>query len=676
MPDLGKAYVQIVPSAKGIKGSIEKEIGGEVASAGESAGGGFASGIKSAILKAGIGVAVGKVVKDSLSEGAALQQSIGGIQTLFGNQGAKDVEEYAAMQKKSIAEVGAEFTRNQQAEAKMMENAAKAYQTAGLSRNEYMEQAASFSATLLQGLEGDTMKAAEYADKAMINMSDNANKFGTDISAIQNAYQGFAKDNYTMLDNLKLGYGGTQSEMARLINDSGVLDGEMEATAENVKDIPFDKVIEAIDVIQTRMGVAGTTSEEASKTFTGSMQAMQAASKNLLGAIATGDDISEPLYALTESVVTFVSNNLIPMLSQALTAIPEVIGRLLEQIAVDAEAFTPKLIDMIVGIVDSILQNMPYILSGIAELLITVADALLSYDWSTVLSDLINNFSESWTTLLPHIMILGFNLQKNLINGILEGLPQFLATVPTLISDFLNTITQYLPQVLESGIEILTSLIDGIVDNIDEVISTVIQLINIIIKTTIENLPTILKAGIEILLALISGIVQAIPELISECIMLGSSITETLMNIDWIGLGADILEGIAEGVIKGVSKLVEAVKGAGKKALDTAKKALGIHSPSAVFRDEVGKQIDAGIAGGIKKYTNPITSAMNSLSDMTQSRFNASAQIRRNSSQIGTSELALAGAGNITVPVYIGNTKMGQAVATANQMNKYRSGGR
>ena len=350
MADIAKAYVQIIPKAEGIQGELTNILGGAGSSAGISAGGGIASGIKKAIVGAGIGVAVGKVVNDSMGEGSALQQSIGGIETLFGNQG-KSIREYAEMQGKTLEEVTEEYQRNSIAEAKMMQYAKEAYASAGMSRNEYMQNATSFAATLLQGLEGDTVKAADFANMAMQDMSDNANKFGTDISSIQNAYQGFAKDNYTMLDNLKLGYGGTAGEMARLLNDAGLLEDGFEATAKNVKDIPFNTIIESINVIQSRLGVTGTTADEASKTFEGSMKAMQAAAKNLLAGIALGEDVTEPLYAMLETLVTFVENNMLPMIANILQALPEVLGRIIEQMAVDAEEFMPKLLDMITGVI-------------------------------------------------------------------------------------------------------------------------------------------------------------------------------------------------------------------------------------------------------------------------------------------------------------------------------------
>ena len=198
--ELAKAYVQIIPSAEGIKGKISSVLSGEASSAGDSAGQSIGSSIASAIKKAIAAAGIGAAIKSSLSEGSDLQQSIGGVETLF-KESAGVVEEYAK----------------------------NAYKTAGLSANDYMETVTGFSASLLQGLGGDTGKAAEIANTALTDMSDNANKMGTNMQDIQNAYQGFAKQNYTMLDNLKLGYGGTQSEMIRLINDSGVLNEKIDS---------------------------------------------------------------------------------------------------------------------------------------------------------------------------------------------------------------------------------------------------------------------------------------------------------------------------------------------------------------------------------------------------------------------------------------------------------------
>lgn len=273
---LADAYVQIIPVAKGISNNLRELLGelpGVGEESGEKTGEGFASKLKSVIAKAGLTAAIGKVVQEAFTEGAALEQSLGGVETLF--------KEHADIVKK---------------------NAEEAYRTAGLSANEYMENVTSFSASLLSSLSGDTKEAAKVADMAMVDMSDNANKFGTDMTAIQNAYQGFAKENYTMLDNLKLGYGGTKSEMERLLADAEKFSG-VRYDISNLND-----VYEAIHVIQDNLGVTGTTAKEASSTFSGSFASMKAAAKNLLGVMTTGGDADKAFKNLTDTAEVFFGN--------------------------------------------------------------------------------------------------------------------------------------------------------------------------------------------------------------------------------------------------------------------------------------------------------------------------------------------------------------------------------
>lgn len=292
--ELAKAYVQIIPSADGIKGKLTSALGGEAGSAGDSAGKtagtSLGASMKKVIAAAGIGTAVVGAFKSAISEGAGLQQSLGGIETLF-----KDSAD------------------------KVIANANKAYMTAGLSANEYMESVTSFSASLLQGLAGDTNKAADVADMALTDMSDNANKMGTSMELIQNAYQGFAKQNYTMLDNLKLGYGGTKTEMERLLADASKLSG-VKYDIGNLGD-----VYEAIHVIQEEMGITGTTAKEAASTFSGSFASMKAAASNLLGSLALGEDIKPAMNALISSTGTFLFDNLFPMVGDILTSLVEYI---------------------------------------------------------------------------------------------------------------------------------------------------------------------------------------------------------------------------------------------------------------------------------------------------------------------------------------------------------------
>jgi phage-related protein len=297
--ELGKAYVQIIPSAKGIGAKLGEALGNAPAQAGESAGktlGGKMVGvIKKVIAAAGIGKAFSKAI----TEGAALEQSLGGVETLF-KENANAVKKYAAM----------------------------AYKTAGVSANSYMEQVTSFSASLLQSLGGDTAKAAEYANRALVDMSDNANKMGTDMGSIQWAYQGFAKSNYTMLDNLKLGYGGTKEEMKRLIRDaSKMTDIQKKLGIEvDASSMSFGNVVNAISVMQESLGIAGTTSQEAATTISGSLASMKAAFSNVLGSLTLGQDIKPALNGLADTVTTFLVGNLLPAVGNILRGFPSAIS--------------------------------------------------------------------------------------------------------------------------------------------------------------------------------------------------------------------------------------------------------------------------------------------------------------------------------------------------------------
>ncbi|VQG59331.1 PblA [Streptococcus pneumoniae] len=285
--ELGKAYVQIIPSAKGISGMIQKEMGGEVASAGVSAGESLGSKMMGAVSGVIAAAGIGKAIGASINEGAALQQSLGGVETLF-KDSADKVKGFAN----------------------------EAYKTTDLSANAYMENVTGFSASLLQSLGGDTDKAAETANMAMIDMSDNANKMGTSMESIQLAYQGFAKQNYTMLDNLKLGYGGTKQEMQRLLADAEKLTG-VKYDINNLSD-----VYSAIHTIQENLDITGTTAREAATTFTGSFESMKSAAQNVLGKLSLGEDIQPALQALMETTSTFLFGNLIPMIGNILKQIP------------------------------------------------------------------------------------------------------------------------------------------------------------------------------------------------------------------------------------------------------------------------------------------------------------------------------------------------------------------
>lgn len=312
---LGAAYVQIVPSMEGTTSKIAAGLNSGAAEAGTSFGGKLGEFAKKALASA----AIGKVVVDAFKQGAALEQSIGGVETLFGKSADK-LRNYAS----------------------------QAWQSAGISANTYMEQSTSFAASLLQGLGGDTAKAADYANRAIISMADNSNKYGTDLSSLQMAFQGFAKQNYTMLDNLKLGYGGTKTEMQRLIQDASTytdIQKEMGITVDS-SSMSFDNIVNAIAVMQEKMGVAGTTSEEAATTMTGSFMAMKAAAQDFMGNLVLGENLGPSMANLANSACTFLFDNLVPAIGRVIQGIPSVAISLLQTVV-------PSILDRITQLINA-----------------------------------------------------------------------------------------------------------------------------------------------------------------------------------------------------------------------------------------------------------------------------------------------------------------------------------
>lgn len=331
--EANNAIDETTGKAERVQGKLGKALG-KIGSAAVKVGAVAGAGI------AAVATGIGALTKQAIGEYSNYEQLVGGVETLF-----KDSSD------------------------KVVKYANDAYKTAGLSANEYMDTVTSFSASLLQGLGGDTDKAAEIANQAIVDMSDNANKMGTDMASIQNAYQGFAKQNYTMLDNLKLGYGGTASEMARLINDSGVLGDTVEVTADTVNDVSFDKIIEAIHVIQDNMDITGTTSKEASTTIQGSIGMMQSAWTNFLTGMADPDqDFDALLGNLVDSVVT-VADNLIPRITATLPRIVQGISKLIQSLAPHVppllEQLIPALIKGAIQIVAVLIKDLPNILKSL-----------------------------------------------------------------------------------------------------------------------------------------------------------------------------------------------------------------------------------------------------------------------------------------------------------------------
>ena len=427
--ELAKAYVQIVPSAEGIQGSISRIMGGEASSAGESAGTLLGTKLVGTLKKVIAAAGIGKMISDSLNLGGALQQSIGGIETLFG-AGGRSIEEYAKSVGKSVDAVKDEYASLMQSQQTVFDNAAQAYRTVGLSANEYMEQTTSFAASLLSSVSKDTNAAAQLANMAMVDMADNANKMGTDMASIQNAYQGFAKQNYTMLDNLKLGYGGTQAEMQRLLTDAEKLSG-VHYELGNLADM-----YSAIHIIQTDLDITGTTAKEAAITLTGSFAAMKAATQNVLGDWSTGADLTAPMQALADTARTFLQGNLLPMIGNVLAGIPQ----------------------LVYGLVPEVLQTGTELVSSLAAGFAQGIPAFLS----TALPQLLS-FTEELRANAGQFVDAGLNCITQLLNGLIAGLPQLIAYVPDIIINIAGIINDNMPKILAQGVSIIVQLIAGII---------------------------------------------------------------------------------------------------------------------------------------------------------------------------------------------------------------------
>lgn len=412
MPDgieLAKAYVQIVPSAEGIQGKITEALGGEPAAAGDAAGQSLGAQLVGTLKKVIAAAGIGKIISDSINMGGALQQSLGGVETLF-KDSADAVKEYAA----------------------------QAYRTVGLSANDYMEQTTSFAASLLSSVSQDTNAAAQLANMAMVDMADNANKMGTDMQDIQNAYQGFAKQNYTMLDNLKLGYGGTQAEMQRMLNDATKISG-VKYDLGNLADM-----YSAIHIIQQEMDITGTTAKEAATTLTGSFAAMKAAAENVMGNWSTGADLTEPLQALADTAQTFLVDNLLPMIGNVLAGIPEIVYSLV-----------PELLQTGTELLSSLAQGFT---EGIPEFFSTALPQLLAF------TDQLRDNAASFVDA-------GLNLITQLLNGLIAGLPDLIAYVPDIIINICGVINDNMPKILAQGVSIIVQLIAGLVQTVPSLLA-------------------------------------------------------------------------------------------------------------------------------------------------------------------------------------------------------------
>ncbi|VPP05552.1 PblA [Streptococcus pneumoniae] len=655
--ELGKAYVQIIPSAKGISGMIQKEMGGEVASAGVSAGESLGSKMMGAVSGVIAAAGIGKAIGASINEGAALQQSLGGVETLF-KDSADKVKGFAN----------------------------EAYKTTGLSANAYMENVTGFSASLLQSLGGDTDKAAETANMAMIDMSDNANKMGTSMESIQLAYQGFAKQNYTMLDNLKLGYGGTKQEMQRLLADAEKLTG-VKYDINNLSD-----VYSAIHTIQENLDITGTTAREAATTFTGSFESMKSAAQNVLGKLSLGEDIQPALQALMETTSTFLFGNLIPMIGNILKQIPililggikgvfsgifgEGLGSIMGSIvtALGSAFLAFKAFSTVSGL----LSGIPAVLTtiktavtglftvmsanpiGIAIAAIAGLTAGLVYfftqtetgrqiwqgfmDWlssawqsiSSTLSGVWNGIVETATTVWNNMMAVVAPIIQavvDFIKSVWDGISLWwtenqtliqttFETVWNAIQSVIQTVMPIIQSIIETAMNVLGPFIEGTWNNICTVVKTVWELIKIAIQTAMDVIGGIIKAVMAIINGdwgtawnAIKGVGEAIWKGLSAAgkaifdsfAQILSNIWNTIKSVAssaWEGLKSTVL-GLIDGLVQGAKNAWESMKQGVRDLVSNVTSIFdGIRN---IDLWSAGKAILDGFLGGLKSAWTAVT---------------------------------------------------------------------
>lgn len=605
---LGQAYVQIMPSAKGIQGSIQNQLSGEASAAGDNAGsllgGNLVAKLAGIIAAAKIGQLITKGISASISEGANLQQSLGGIETLF--KGSAD---------------------------KVKQYANKAYKTSGLSANDYMENVTSFSASLLQSLGGDTAKAADVANMAMVDMSDNANKMGTNIGDIQNAYQGFAKQNYTMLDNLKLGYGGTKEEMQRLLDDASKLSG-VKYDMSNLND-----VYSAIHVVQKELDITGTTAKEAASTFSGSFASMKSSWSNVLGGLSLGQDIKPALNALAETTSTFLFGNLIPMVTNVVKGLPEAIVTFFK-------AAAPQFLSAGTDLMNSLGIGISGGTSGIFSKIQTVISPIIQ-GFQTAFSQIPGLFQTIVSTITPFIetLINGFSRLdfsgiQSLISNILPALQAGITTIAGIVKPAFDGMVNSLVGMWNAAQPLLTTLSGALMP--------AFQVLGAFLGGVLKGI----LMGVSATFDAIKIIIQALTPVVDFLVGVFQKIAPVLQTVaQWIGTAIGLFANMGSAG-SGLSGIMSSAWSNIKNAISTAGSAIGgiISSIRSFFTSlgGAGSALGSVLSGVWRGIVSVISGAVGSIAGFI-------GQIKSAFSGLGN--INLSGAGSAIMNGFLGGLK-------------------
>lgn len=534
-----------------------------------------------------LGSAVLNVGKQAIEAYSQNEQLVGGVQTLF-KDSAGIVQDYAN----------------------------NAYKAAGMSANEYMDTVTSFTASLIQSLGGDTKAAAELGNTAVQDMSDNANKMGTDIGSIQQTYQSLARGNYAMLDNLKLGYGGTKAEMERLMADAEKLTGEHYTVGD------FGDTVKAIHAVQTQMGITGTTAKEASTTIEGSMNAMKASWQNLLAGMSdSGANMDGLIANLVDSVNTFASNimpRIAPLINGMVTAavqlLPQAVNMLTSQLLPLITAQVPNIVSGLSQIVEALLTLLPQLIDAGMQMLTSLIQGITEAlpTLIAMLPTIVQQAASVVLANLPLIIQAGVQLLLALVNGIVEALPQLIQMLPGIVMQITDVLLNNLPLIITAGIQILIALIQGITQAIPQLVAMLPQIVVKIVRTLSAHLPEILSTGLQMMVQLAAGIVRGIGNAVSGARNVVSSIVGALRQAPSMVLdvGTNIVRGLWEGLQNSVGWLREKVRGWVHGIMQDIKGFFGIHSPSRLMRDEVGKYLAEGIGVGFEDEMGNVSKQM------------------------------------------------------------------
>lgn len=472
MADIATAFVKIMPSAQGIKEQLGRQFEGEGASSGKSFGKGFGGLLKKVLTGAAVAKslkAFGSIVRQGVDAYANYEQLVGGVETLFGT-GGQGLREYAASIGKSVADTAGEWKAYKAAQNTVLQNASNAYATAGLSANAYMETVTGFAASLKQSFDGTAagaQAAAIAADMAVTDIADNANKMGTPMESITAAYQGFAKQNYTMLDNLKLGYGGTKTEMERLLADAQKLTG-VKYDINNLAD-----VYSAIHVIQGELGITGTTAKEAMSTIQGSLSMTKAAWENVLTALGGGGELDGAVTNLITSATAF-AGNLLPVVNTVLTGIVSA----LPQLVTAAVGFVPQLATTLITLAPTLLTAGIQLFTGLVQALPMIVPALIA-----ALPGMITQVTTALVTNLPLLIGAGVQLFLGLAQALPQVIPDIVSAITSAIPDMAGAILEGIPDMLSAGNDLINGLADGIWQGIQSLLSSVGEWCGQIIST-------------------------------------------------------------------------------------------------------------------------------------------------------------------------------------------------